>query len=73
MDPRVLQKMLPYMTTLYGNCHSQHLYGRITSNAVEDARKEVAKLISAKPNEIIFTSGATESNNLAIKGITNYY
>jgi cysteine desulfurase len=69
VDPRVLEAMLPYFTEEFGNPHSaSHPYGRIAAEAVERARGEVASLISADPREIVFTSGATESNNLAIKG-----
>ncbi|KAK9842480.1 hypothetical protein WJX81_001902 [Elliptochloris bilobata] len=74
LDPRVLDSMLPYMTELYGNPHSRtHMYGWETEDAVEVARKQVANLIGADPKEIIFTSGATESNNMAIKGVANFY
>ncbi|KAJ3050008.1 cysteine desulfurase [Rhizophlyctis rosea] len=73
-DPRVLDAMLPFMTQLYGNPHSRtHQYGWETEEAVEKARKEVADLINADPKEIIFTSGATESNNMSIKGIARFY
>jgi cysteine desulfurase len=74
MDPRVLDAMLPYMTELYGNPHSRtHTYGWETEKAVEDARENVANLIGATSKEIIFTSGATESNNMAIKGVARFY
>ncbi|KAI9266626.1 pyridoxal phosphate-dependent transferase [Phascolomyces articulosus] len=74
MDPRVLDAMMPYMTENYGNPHSRtHQYGWETETAVENARKEVAKLIGADPKEIIFTSGATESNNLSLKGVARFY
>ncbi|KAL0076959.1 cysteine desulfurase [Phycomyces blakesleeanus] len=74
MDPRVLDAMLPYMTELYGNPHSRtHPYGWESEKAVDAAREEVAKLIGADPKEIIFTSGATESNNLSIKGVARFY
>jgi len=73
-DPRVLDAMLPYMNSEYGNPHSRtHSYGWSTEKAVEDARKQVAEMIGASPKEIIFTSGATESNNMAIKGIMHFY
>ena len=69
MDPRVLDAMLPYMTELYGNPHSRtHTYGWETEEAVEVARGNIASLIGATAKEIIFTSGATESNNMSIKG-----
>uniref|UniRef100_A0A383VZF3 cysteine desulfurase n=1 Tax=Tetradesmus obliquus TaxID=3088 RepID=A0A383VZF3_TETOB len=74
MDPRVLDAMLPYMVDQFGNPHSRtHLYGWESENAVEKARQQVASLIGADPKEIIFTSGATESNNMAIKGVANFY
>ncbi|KAG5680341.1 hypothetical protein PVAND_009852 [Polypedilum vanderplanki] len=74
LDPRVLDKMLPYLTNYYGNPHSRtHYYGWETETAVEKARNQVAKLIGADPKEIIFTSGATESNNVAIKGVGRFY
>eukprot|EP00795_Rhopilema_esculentum_P001429 gene1429-15851_t len=68
LDPRVLDAMLPYHISFYGNPHSRtHAYGWETEKAVEDARKKVADLIGADPKEVIFTSGATESNNIAVK------
>jgi len=74
MDPRVLDAMLPYMTNLYGNPHSRtHAYGWETEKAVELARQQVAKLINADPKEIIFTSGATECNNIVVKGVSRFY
>jgi len=74
LDPRALDAMLPYLTNLYGNPHSQtHEYGWETETAVDEAREHVASLIGANPKEIIFTSGATESNNIAIKGVTKFY
>jgi cysteine desulfurase len=69
LDPRVLDAMLPYFTERFGNPHSaQHAYGWSADEAVERARTEVAGLIGALPDEIVFTSGATEANNLAIRG-----
>ena len=69
LDPRVLDAMLPYFTERFGNPHSaQHAYGWAAAEAVERARTEVAALIGALPEEIVFTSGATEANNLAIRG-----
>ncbi|ETW43618.1 hypothetical protein PFNF135_01979 [Plasmodium falciparum NF135/5.C10] len=75
IDPRVLDKMLPYMTYIYGNAHSRnHFFGWESEKAVEDARTNLLNLINGKNNkEIIFTSGATESNNLALIGICTYY
>ncbi len=74
VDPRVAAKMIPYLTEMYGNPASRsHPYGWTAEQAVEEAREEVAKLVNADPKEIIWTSGATESNNLAIKGAANFY
>lgn len=66
--------MMPWMTTQFGNAHSRtHMYGWESEAAVEAARAQVASLIGASPKEIFFTSGATESNNLAIKGVARFY
>jgi len=74
VDPRVAEKMIPFITESYGNPASRsHPYGWTAEKAVENARKDVAKLVNADPREIIWTSGATESNNLAIKGASNFY
>jgi cysteine desulfurase len=74
VDPRVAEKMIPYLTELFGNPASRsHPFGWTAEKAVEDAREEVAKLVNADPKEIIWTSGATESNNLAIKGAAHFY
>ena len=74
MDPRVLKKMMPYFTEQYGNPHSRtHQYGWESEAAVEEARAELADLVNAEPKELVFTSGATESNNLAIKGVSKFY
>ncbi|TGZ60180.1 hypothetical protein CRM22_008679 [Opisthorchis felineus] len=74
IDPRVLDAMLPYYVSHFGNPHSRtHAYGWECEEAVENARKQVADLINADPKEIIFTSGATESNNIAVKGVSAFY
>jgi len=74
VDPRVLDKMLPYFTDQYGNPHSRtHAYGWEAEQAVEDARKHLADLIGADSKDIVFTSGATETNNMAIKGIARFH
>ncbi|RDB21420.1 Cysteine desulfurase, mitochondrial [Hypsizygus marmoreus] len=74
VDPRVLDAMLPYFTDQYGNPHSRtHAYGWEAEQAVEDARKHVADLIGADSKDIVFTSGATETNNMAIKGVARFH
>lgn len=74
VDPRVVDKMIPYLTELYGNpASNSHSFGWVTEDAVEKARSEVAALIGADSKEIVFTSGATESDNLAIKGAAHFY
>ncbi len=74
VDPRVAEKMIPYITEHFGNPASRsHSFGWTAEQAVEEARDEVAKLVNADPREIVWTSGATESNNLAIKGAANFY
>lgn len=73
-DPRVLDAMLPFFTGMYGNPHSRtHAYGWETEKAIEQAREHVANLIGADAKEIIFTSGATESNNMSIKGVARFF
>jgi cysteine desulfurase len=73
-DPRVLDAMMPFMVSQYGNPHSRtHTYGWETEAAVEDARENIAKMIGCTAKEIIFTSGATESNNMAVKGLARFY
>ena len=74
IDPRVAEKMIPYITEHFGNPASRsHSFGWTAEKAVEEAREEVAKLVNADPREIVWTSGATESNNLAIKGASHFY
>ncbi|HLS84656.1 MAG TPA: IscS subfamily cysteine desulfurase, partial [Burkholderiales bacterium] len=74
VDPRVAEKMIPYLTEIFGNPASRsHAFGWAAEEAVEEARKHVAALINADPKEIVWTSGATEGNNLAIKGAAHFY
>ncbi|XAR51416.1 Biotin synthase [Bertholletia excelsa] len=74
VDPRVLDAMLPFYLSRFGNPHSRtHLYGWESDDAVERARARVAALVNASPKEIVFTSGATESNNISVKGVMHFY
>ncbi|MDE2584360.1 MAG: IscS subfamily cysteine desulfurase [Betaproteobacteria bacterium] len=74
VDPRVAEKMIPYLVEKFGNPASRsHSFGWEADTAVEEAREQVAALVNADPKEIVWTSGATESNNLAIKGAANFY
>ncbi|MBK6723751.1 MAG: cysteine desulfurase [Acidobacteria bacterium] len=69
IDPEVLDEMMPYLTDEFGNASSIHHFGQVTRSAVDTARHQVAGMLNARPNEIVFTSGGTESNNLAIRGL----
>ena len=73
VDPRVVEAMLPFFTDYFGNPSSLHSYGWQAETAVKNSREMIAKTINAQPEEIIFTSGATEANNLAIKGVAEAY
>ena len=73
-DPRVAEAMMPYFTSHFGNAASRtHVYGWQAAEAVDYAREQLAKLIGSEPKELVFTSGATEAVNLAIKGVFDSY
>lgn len=69
VDPRVVESLLPYLRDKFGNASSIHFYGQEARSAIDKARHQIAEFIGARPNEIVFTSGGTESNNLAIRGL----
>jgi cysteine desulfurase len=74
MDPRVLEAMMPFLTDEFGNSAStDHPFGASAAEAVEQAREQVARTINSETDEVVFTSGATESDNLAIQGIASGY
>ena len=73
VDKRVLEKMLPYFTDVFGNANSQHVFGREAVKAVDEARDTIASLINAKPSEVYFTSGGTESDNWAFRGVAHAF
>src|SRR2546423_15425055 len=69
VDPRVVEAMMPYLTERFGNASSIHQFGQEARATVDKARRQVAALIGARANELVFTSGGTEANNLAIRGV----
>jgi len=73
LDSRILEAMMPYLTNLYANASSNHIFGHEVNQAVKEASNQIAELIQCQPNELIYTSGATESINLAIKGVAEAY
>jgi len=73
LDPRVLEAMMPYMTEHFGNPNSIHSFGREARRAIDGAREKIAQLLNCQPSEIVFTSGGTESDNLALRGVAEAY
>jgi cysteine desulfurase len=73
LDPRVLEVMMPYMTEHFGNPNSIHSFGREARRAIDEAREKIAQLLNCQPSEIVFTSGGTESDNLALRGVAEAY
>jgi len=73
VDPRVVEEMLPFFNEKYGNASSPHSMGRDVKEALLVSRERVASLIGAKPKEVIFTAGGTESDNMAVKGVAYWY
>ncbi len=73
VDKRVVEKMLPFYTEVFGNPNSQHMFGRESVKAVDEARDSIAKIINAKPTEVYFTSGGTEADNWALRGVARAY
>ena len=72
LDKVVLQAMLPYLEQHFGNASSRHEYGRLARKAIDDAREQVANAVSVHPSQVVFVSGGTEANNLALKGALAY-
>jgi cysteine desulfurase len=73
LDPRVLEAMMPYLTEKFGNPNSIHAFGREARKAVDEAREKIAALLNCRPSELVFTSGGTESDNLALRGVVAAY
>ncbi|MDT7897649.1 MAG: cysteine desulfurase NifS [Armatimonadota bacterium] len=73
LDPRVLEAMMPYLTEKFGNPNSIHAFGREARKAVDEAREKIAALLNCRPSELVFTSGGTESDNLALRGVASAY
>ncbi|MFA0731245.1 MAG: hypothetical protein LKKZDAJK_000020 [Candidatus Fervidibacter sp.] len=73
LDPRVLEAMMPYLTEKFGNPNSIHAFGREARKAVDEARETISALLNCRPSEVVFTSGGTESDNLALRGVASAY